>query len=99
MDTEGVGKSGETGIGERLRGVRRRMRRVQWWRGLMMVATVALAGLVVMMGVDLAFSPLPRWGRWGMFVLWVGSVGWAAWRGFAPLRRKIGLVQVARWIE
>ena len=99
MDTEGVGKSGETEIGERLRGVRRRMRRVQWWRGLMMVATVALAGLVLMMGVDLAFSALPGWGRWGMFVLWVGSVGWAAWRGFAPLRRKIGLVQVARWIE
>lgn len=89
----------EEEIRERLRGVRWRMRRAQAWRGAMVVATVALGGLVVMMGIDLAVSPLPGWLRWAMFVAWVAAVGWAMRAGFTPLLQKIGLVQVARWIE
>ena len=96
---ESTPRMAEEEIRERLRGVRWRMRRAQAWRGAMVVATVALGGLVVMMGIDLAVSPLPGWLRWAMFVAWVAAVGWAMRAGFTPLLQKIGLVQVARWIE
>ncbi|WP_193211464.1 DUF4175 family protein [Luteolibacter marinus] len=86
-------------IGRRLAGVRRRIRRAQLLRGGLLVATVALGGLLVMMAADHFMAPLPGAARWAMFTAWVLGVGAALFAGIKPVTRKIGLVQVARWIE
>ena len=75
------------------------IRRAQALRGGLLVATVALGGLLVMMALDHFLAPLPVAARWAMFIAWIlGSLA-AAIIGLKPLLRKIGLVQVARWIE
>ncbi len=82
-----------------LRAVRGRIRRVQAIRAGLIVATVLLGGLAIMMALDHFLSPLPKSVRWLMFGVWILSVLVAVRFGFAPMRRKIGLVQVARWLE
>lgn len=79
--------------------VRDRIRRVQLTRGLLVTATIALAGLLLIMAADYFFAPLPGVARWVMFILWVVAMVYAAKIGFALYFRKIGLVQIARWIE
>ena len=86
-------------IGRRLAKVRSRIRRAQWARGGLLVATVLLGGLLFMMAVDHFLAPLPSGIRWGMFGVWLLSVGFAIFVAAKPLLRKISLVQVARWIE
>ncbi len=83
----------------RLKSVRGRIRSVQRNRGTMVVATVAVAGLLAMMAIDFLFSPLPMALRWTMFGLWVVAVFAAVRFGFGPLLKPIGLLQVARWLE
>jgi hypothetical protein len=82
-----------------LRAVRGRIRRVQAIRAGLIVATVLLGGLAIMMALDHFLFPLPKSVRWLMFGLWILGVLAAIRFGFAPMRRKIGLVQVARWLE
>ncbi|OYV06782.1 MAG: hypothetical protein CFE26_04440 [Verrucomicrobiales bacterium VVV1] len=82
-----------------LRAVRGRIRRVQAIRAGLIVATVLLGGLAIMMALDHFLSPLPKSVRWVMFGVWILGVLAAIRFGFAPMRRKIGLVQVARWLE
>ena len=89
--------SGE--IETHLKAVRSRIRRVQFMRGAMVVATVALAGLFAMMAVDWLFAPLPLALRWGMLGAWLIAVLAAARFGFGPILKPIGLLQVARWLE
>ncbi len=79
--------------------VRDRIRKVQLTRGALVTATIALAGLLLIMATDWLFAPLPGLLRWGLFIVWIGSTIYAAKAGFAPYFRKIGLVQIARWIE
>ena len=86
-------------IGRRLAAVRSGIRRAQWKRGGLLLATVALGGLLALMAVDQFFGPLPVAARWIMFGAWLAAILAAAWAGLRPLLRKIGLVQVARWIE
>jgi hypothetical protein len=86
-------------IGRRLEAVRTSIRKAQWTRGGLLVATVMLAGLLLMMALDHFFAPLPQAVRWAMFGGWVLGTSIAAAVGSRPLLRKIGLVQVARWIE
>jgi hypothetical protein len=51
------------------------------------------------MALDHFLAPLPQAARWAMFGAWVlGSLA-SVVIGLRPLLRKIGLVQVARWIE
>ncbi|MEK7954429.1 hypothetical protein WKV53_28185, partial [Luteolibacter sp. Y139] len=86
-------------IGQRLEAVRSSIRRAQWTRGGLVIATVMLGGLLVMMALDHFLAPLPQAARWAMFGVWVLGTLAAAAIGLRPLLRKIGLVQVARWIE
>jgi len=86
-------------IESRLTIVRSRIRSVQLRRALLVIATVALGGLLAMMALDYFLAPLPVAARWAMWVAWIAGVAVAAKFGFAPLFKKIGLVQVARWIE
>jgi hypothetical protein len=86
-------------IGRRLAVVRSGIRRAQWLRGGLLIATVALGGLLAIMAADHLLAPLPAVARWLMFGAWVLAILAAAWAGLRPLLRKIGLVQVARWIE
>lgn len=86
-------------IGRRLGAVRSSIRRAQLLRGGLLLATVALGGLLAMMAADHFLAPLPSAVRWAMFVAWLLATGAALVVGMRPLLRKIGLVQVARWIE
>lgn len=86
-------------IGRRLEAVRSSIRRAQWTRGGLVIATVMLGGLLLMMALDHFLAPLPQAARWAMFAVWVLGTLTAAVIGLRPLLRKIGLVQVARWIE
>ncbi|HEY1123824.1 MAG TPA: hypothetical protein VGE67_19555, partial [Haloferula sp.] len=86
-------------IGRRLEAVRSSIRRAQWTRGGLVIATVMLGGLLLMMALDHFLAPLPQVARWAMFGVWVFGTLAAAAIGLRPLLRKIGLVQVARWIE
>jgi hypothetical protein len=86
-------------IGRRLGAVRSSIRRAQWQRGGLLLATVAPGGLLAIMAADHFLAPLPVAARWAMFGLWLAATGAALVFGMRPLFRKIGLVQVARWIE
>jgi len=86
-------------IGRRLEAVRSSIRRAQWTRGGLVIATVMLGGLLGMMALDHFLAPLPQAVRWAMFGVWVLGTLAAAAIGLRPLLRTIGLVQVARWIE
>jgi len=86
-------------ITSRLEQVRRSIRRVQALRGLMVLATVAIGGLLVLMAADLFFAPLAIAVRWVLLGLWICGVILAVRFGFRPLWRKISLVQIARWVE
>ncbi len=89
----------EREIGRRLAAVRSGIRRAQWKRAGLLVAIALLGGLLLMMAADHFLAPLPQAARWILFCAWVAAVLAAAWAGLGPLLRKIGLVQVARWIE
>lgn len=86
-------------VHETLGRLKKQIRRTQWTRACAMVLTTALLGLLVMMALDWFFSPLPLWLRWSMFAAWVILVFVSARRGFAPVMRSIGAVQLARWVE
>ena len=86
-------------VHETLGRLKKQIRHTQLTRAVAMVLTTALLGLLVMMALDWVFSPLPLWLRWAMFVTWLLAVCVSARRGFAPFMRKIGAVQLARWVE
>ena len=78
----------------------RRVRRLQWARGLLAVATIALAALLATMAADFFLAPLPAAVRWALWSAFVVLTLWGAltflWR---PLSGHPGLVRVARWLE
>ena len=86
-------------IERRLVALRSDIRRAQWMRGGLLTATVTLGGLLAIMAADHLLAPLPVAARWVMFTAWLLAIVAAVSAGLRPLLRKIGLVQVARWIE
>ncbi|MGJ8725623.1 MAG: hypothetical protein ACSHYB_13775 [Roseibacillus sp.] len=93
-------KAGETRQIERqLQAVRRRIRRVQLWRGGLWVAAFFLGGLFFSMALDWLFAPLPSLARWAVFLLWMAAVVWSLFRGLGPFFQKLSLVRIARWLE
>lgn len=89
----------KSGIETRLRAVRRRIRRVQRTRGLLLVLAVLLLGWLVAIGFDLLISPLPQAARFGILGGWLVAVIWASIRGLGPSFRRLDLVRIARWLE
>ena len=92
-------KSRPTEIEARLTAVRGRIRRTQWQRAAMLVATVALGGLLVVMATDGLAGPLPVPTRWALSAACLLLVLIAVNAGCAPLLKPIRLLQVARWLE
>lgn len=86
-------------IESRLKLVRNRIRSAQRNRAAWILATVFLAGLLLIMAADYFFAPLPNAARWLLFGAWLIVFGFAAKRVLTPLFRKITLVRIARWIE
>lgn len=86
-------------IEARLGAIRARIRRVQAARGIAIVGTAALAGLMAIMAVDFLLSPLPTAVRLGLFAAWLIGIAAAAKSGLAPAFREIRLIQIARWLE
>ena len=73
---------------------------MQILRGVAAMATVVLGGLLVSMAAHLVFAPLPVEISWlllgliGLGFLW-SSLKWL----IKPLRGRITLIQIARWLE
>ncbi|MFT6864291.1 MAG: hypothetical protein ACJAVK_002856, partial [Akkermansiaceae bacterium] len=80
--------------------LRRRIRRIQLFRGLLKTASVVLGGLLVSVALDYFLAPLPSWARAGLFFLWLGLIGIGALAFILkPLAGKLPLVRLARWLE
>ena len=83
-----------------LRALLGRVRRMQILRGLAALATVLLGGVLLSMAAHLVFAPLPLVMSWILLGSIVGAALWAFWTWFVkPLRSRIDLVQIARWLE
>ena len=73
---------------------------MQVLRGVAAVATILLGGLLLSMAAHLVLAPLPVVASWGLLGAIVVGTLWAGWRWFIkPLRSRITLVQMARWLE
>lgn len=87
-------------ITDRLQAVLRRVRRIQFFRGMLGVLTCTLAVVLLIMAVDYLFSPLSTNVRWGLFAIIIATIIVSFWRLFLrPLNRRIELLQIARWLE
>lgn len=83
-----------------LQALLRRVRRMQILRGTAAMATVMLGGLLISMAAHLLFAPLPVEVSWILLGLIGVGLLWAASKWFVkPLRGKITLIQIARWLE
>ncbi|MFT5904745.1 MAG: hypothetical protein ACI9E1_000331 [Cryomorphaceae bacterium] len=89
-----------TQITERLEAVLRRVRRIQFFRGMLGVLTLSLSTILVIIAADYFFSPLSTVVRSVFFGGLIAVVLTSFWQLFLnPLNRKIELLQVARWLE
>jgi hypothetical protein len=80
--------------------LRRRIRRIQLFRGLLRTASVVLGGLLLIVALDFFLAPLPAWARAGLFFAWLAAVTIASILFiFRPLLTRISLVRLARWLE
>ena len=80
--------------------LRRRIRRIQWVRGLLKIATILFGGLLLIAALDFLLAPLPVIVRAVLFFGWlaalvVGSIFFL----LRPLTRKLTLLKLARWLE
>lgn len=77
-----------------------RIRRVRWWRGFWFTLAALVAVLLAIMAVDAAFDLESAVVRCGLTLGGLAVVGTVAWRTLVrPLRRTLGLAQVARLVE
>jgi hypothetical protein len=80
--------------------LRRRIRRIQLFRGLLRTASVVLVGLLVIVALDYFLAPLPSWARAGLFFAWLAAIAVASvFFILRPLSGKLPLVRLARWLE
>lgn len=87
-------------ITDRLKAILRRVRRIQFFRGILGVLTLSLATLLLIMAADFLLAPLSSAIRWVLFVGLLLVVLGSLWALFVrPLHKKIELLQIARWLE
>lgn len=92
--------SSSADIPRHLATLRRRIRRVQWTRGILKLLLFFFAGLLLIAAIDFIFAPVPQVIRLVLFLCWLGSLGWAFYQAlFRPLKQQIGDVKLARWLE
>ena len=80
--------------------LRRRIRRIQFFRGLLRTSSVVLVGLLLIVGLDFLITPFPAWARATVFFLWLAAIAISA-VGFIvkPMLVKLPLLRLARWLE
>jgi hypothetical protein len=84
----------------KLRSLIARIRRVLWWRGCWLTLAALVASLIAVMAIDAAFDLESKLWRCLLSAAGLGAVAVVAWRTlFQPLRRTLGLAQVARMVE
>jgi hypothetical protein len=84
----------------KLRSLIARIRRVLWWRGCWLTLAALVASLIAVMAIDAAFDLESKLWRCLLSAAGLGTVSVVAWRTlFQPLRRTLGLAQVARMVE
>ena len=87
-------------ITERLEAILRRVRRIQFFRGMLGVLTLSLSAILVIIAADYFFAPLSTMVRWVLFVGLILVAVTSFWKLLLkPLSRKIELLQIARWLE
>ena len=80
--------------------LRRRIRKVQFFRGLFKTTTVVLVGLLLIVALDYFLAPLPALVRVGLFFLWLAALLVAMVMFIIiPMSGKLSLVRLARWLE
>ena len=80
--------------------LRRRIRKIQIFRGLLRTTAVFLAGLLVIVALDYFLAPLPSFVRAILFFLWIAAMVLGLWVFlFRPLLGKLPLLRLARWLE
>lgn len=80
--------------------LRRRIRRIRLFRGLLRLAGVALVGLLVIVALDFLLAPLPSLARAVLFYGWLAAMAVAAVVFLIlPLMSPLPLVRLARWLE
>lgn len=80
--------------------LRKRIRIVQLWRGLLGTLSVAIGGLLVVAALDFLMAPLSATVRAVLFFLWVLITLFAGFKlMIVPLSSKIPLIKLARWFE
>jgi len=89
-----------TQITERLEAILRRVRRIQFFRGILGILTLILSAILIIIAADYFFAPLSTAVRWVLFIGLIAVVVTSFWKLLLkPLNRKIELLQVARWLE
>ena len=84
----------------KLRSLIARIRRVLWWRGCWLTLAALVASLIAVMAIDAAFDLESKLWRCLLSAAGLGVVSVVAWRTLIqPLRRTLGLAQVARMVE
>jgi hypothetical protein len=85
---------------DRLREVIARIRRLQWIKGSLLTLAAAVGCVLGVMAVDAAFSLEAMPVRVALSLTGLALTVWTAWtQWLRPLRRKISLTAVARWVE
>ncbi|MFT6180271.1 MAG: hypothetical protein ACI9NQ_000525 [Paracoccaceae bacterium] len=80
--------------------LRRRIRRIQLFRGLLRTFGVVLGWLLLIVALDYLLAPLPSWARAGLFFLWLAAIAVASvFFILRPMTGKLPLVRLARWLE
>lgn len=80
--------------------LRRRIRKVQLFRGLLRTSTVLVGGLLLTVALDYFLAPLPALARAVLFFLWIAAIVVAVIVFILkPMSGKLTLVRLARWLE
>lgn len=92
--------SSASNISRQLATLRRRIRRVQWTRGILNLLLFFFVGLLLLAAIDFIFAPVPQVIRLVFFLLWMGSLSWSFYQSlFRSLTQSISDVKLARWLE
>lgn len=80
--------------------LRRRIRKIQLYRGLLGILTVAAGGMLLIVALDYFLAPLPSMARAALFFLWLAAILVALVKFLlVPIMSKLSLVRLARWLE
>ena len=87
-------------IASTLRAAVRRIRRILWTRGLLAVGATAIASILVIMGIDAAFTLYSNTVRWAITLTGAGITALVAWHSLVkPLSRPFTPARIAAILE